>query len=214
MVKSINIDKNKIKIKTNKGVHLDFDKAICTLPGETFAKIAPSLPLSYAKKLTDLKGKGTINLVLSLKKKFLTDGTFWLNVNDTKFPFIGVIEQTNHISKSKYNNDNIIYIANYLPPNHPFFKADKKFLIRKFSPYLKKINPEFDKKMIRQAWIFKSTFAQPVMTLNYSKKIPPFETPIKNVYLANMQQVYPWDRQTNYAVELGKRIGEIVSRAS
>src|SRR3990167_3399669 len=41
---------------------------------------------------------------------------------------------------------------------------------------------------------------------HFSKKIMPFETPIRGVYLANMQQVYPWDRGTNFAVEMGERV--------
>ncbi len=40
--------------------------------------------------------------------------------------------------------------------------------------------------------------------------IPPFETPLRYVYLANMQQVYPWDRGTNYAVELGEKIATVI----
>jgi hypothetical protein len=39
--------------------------------------------------------------------------------------------------------------------------------------------------------------------------IPSFKTPLKNVFLANMEQVYPWDRGTNYAVELGQKIARI-----
>ena len=31
-------------------------------------------------------------------------------------------------------------------------------------------------------------------------------TPLPHVYLANIEQVYPWDRGTNYAVELGEKV--------
>ena len=59
--------------------------------------------------------------------------------------------------------------------------------------------------------LFKTPFSQPIIPINYSKIMPPFETPLKNVYLTNIQQVYPWDRGTNYAVELGQKIAKIVS---
>ena len=213
-VKSIKLKKDKIIIKTDHEVIEDFDKVICTLPGNLFVKIAPRLPVAYAKKLTSLEGRAALVLVLGLKRKFLTDGTYWLNVNDETFPFIGVIEQTNYMPKKRYGNDHLIYLVKYLPINHPFFHADKQFLIKKFYPFLKKINPAFTQAWIKKSWLFKAAFAQPIMTLNYSQKIPAFVTPIKNIYLANMQQVYPWDRQTNYAVELGKKISEIVSKSS
>jgi len=50
---------------------------------------------------------------------------------------------------------------------------------------------------------------QAIISTNYSKNILPFKTPLKNVFLANMDQVYPWDRGTNYAVELGNKIAKI-----
>jgi len=34
---------------------------------------------------------------------------------------------------------------------------------------------------------------------------------IRNVLLANIQQVYPWDRGTNYAIELGEKIAGIAT---
>lgn len=209
-VKLIKTDKNKITIKTNLKTYVDFDKVICTLPGYLFAKITPELPSVYAKKISNLDSRGTFNLILSLKKKFLTDGTYWLNINDTKFPFIGLIEQTNYISKKKYDKNHIIYLARYLSKNDPLFKTDKTLLIKLFTPYLKKINPNFNINWIKKSWLFRNEFAQPVINLNYSKKIPALKTPIENIYLANMQQVYPWDRQTNYAVELGKKISKTV----
>jgi len=47
---------------------------------------------------------------------------------------------------------------------------------------------------------------------NFSKTIPSFKTPIKNVFLACMQQVYPWDRGLNYAIELGEKIVQLVQK--
>ncbi|MDP3941775.1 MAG: oxidoreductase, partial [bacterium] len=60
---------------------------------------------------------------------------------------------------------------------------------------------------------FKAPFAQPVIPVNYSKMIPATHTPLKNVFLANIEQVYPWDRGTNYAVELGEKVANIISNS-
>jgi len=45
-----------------------------------------------------------------------------------------------------------------------------------------------------------------VVGLNHSQHIPPLTTPLKGLYWASMSQVYPWDRGTNFAVELGERV--------
>ncbi|PJE69229.1 oxidoreductase, partial [Candidatus Shapirobacteria bacterium CG10_big_fil_rev_8_21_14_0_10_38_14] len=49
-------------------------------------------------------------------------------------------------------------------------------------------------------------------SVNYSQLIPPFKTPISNVYLANMQMVYPWDRGINYAIEIGEKIADEIAK--
>jgi hypothetical protein len=63
---------------------------------------------------------------------------------------------------------------------------------------------------VRATWKFTETYAQPVPTLNHSENIPPLQTPIPNLFMANMSQVYPWDRGTNYAVELGRRAAKVL----
>jgi len=44
-----------------------------------------------------------------------------------------------------------------------------------------------------------------VPELDHSQRIPPIKTPIDGLYFASMSQVYPWDRGTNFAVEIGRR---------
>ena len=41
--------------------------------------------------------------------------------------------------------------------------------------------------------------------VNHSEHVPAIETPLKDVYWASMNHVYPWDRGTNFAIELGRR---------
>lgn len=198
-----------LTLMTDKNKKFEFNKVICTLPTTLFAKIVKGLPTSYRNRLKITKGLGAVNLVLSLKKTFLTDGTYWLNIND-HHPFLALVEHTNFVSKTHYGGDNLLYIGNYLPPQHQYFKRSADQLINKFTPHLREINPQFRKSWIKKSWLFKAYFAQPVIPLNYSENILPFETPLEGLYLANMQQVYPWDRGTNYAVELGERVSRLI----
>ena len=92
----------------------------------------------------------------------------------------------------------------------PRYKMTKEQLLKLYDPWLKKINPNYQFSILNSQ-LFRAPYAQPIITTNYSKLIPPFVTPLKNVYLANMQQVYPWDRGTNYAVELGEKVSRLIS---
>jgi hypothetical protein len=51
----------------------------------------------------------------------------------------------------------------------------------------------------------RTAYGQPVPLINHSQNIPAIATPIEGLYFASMSQVYPWDRGTNFAVEIGRR---------
>lgn len=198
-----------IKIATENNNYI-FDKVICTLPTNIFTNITKGLPKSYLNKFKSMPGLGAINLVLSLNKKFLEDGTYWLNISDLNYPFLAIVEHTNFIDKKYYGNSHLVYIGNYLPKTHKYFNLSSDELLNEYLDYLKMINPKFNKSWVKKVWSFKASFAQPIIPLNYSQHIPTLRTPIKGLYLANIQQVYPWDRGTNYAVELGERVAELL----
>lgn len=202
----------KIAIQKNKKVIIDrltFDKVIVTLPSFLFVQITPQLPNNYRKKLLSLRGLGAINLVLRLKKPFFQDKTYWLNICDTRFPITAIVEHTNFMKKKYYNNEHLVYVGNYLPLNHPFMRMGKRDLLKTYDILLTKINKTYKSSLI-DTHLFSVPFAQPIVPVNYSKIKPPFETPLKNVYLANIQQVYPWDRGTNYAIELGNKVADAI----
>lgn len=189
-----------------------FEKAVVTLPSFFFTKIAPQLPKPYTHKLMSLKGLGAINLILRLKEPFLKEDTYWLNICDTSSPIMAIVEHTNFMDKNYYNNEHIVYLGNYLPFDHPYMEMNEKELLGVYDSFLKKINPTYNLSLIT-CHLFKVSFAQPIIPKSYSKIIPPLKTPLQNVYLANIQQVYPWDRGTNYAVELGEKVANLIIKS-
>jgi protoporphyrinogen oxidase len=216
-IKDIQINNSQLSI-----INYQFDKVVFTTPTETFLKIMGNkLPEDYRQKLKQLKMIGVLNLVLTLKESFLKDDTYWLNVNDNSFPFVAVVEHTNFVNKAYYGNHQILYVGGYYPQNHRYFKMSKEAILKEWLPYLQKINPDFNplfnsEGIPRSGLINYSLFinlqAQPIVPLNYSKFIPSYQTPVKNVFLACMQQIYPWDRGANYAIEEGEKIAQLVNQ--
>lgn len=192
-----------------KKIKHEFDRIIVTLPTPHFIKVAPQLPKDYVEKTKKLRGIGATNMVIRLKKPFLTDHTYWLSICDTSSNIMVVVDHTNFMDSKHYNNEHIIYVGNYMEITDKRFIMDKKELFKLYNPFLQKIHPGFEKDII-DFEVFRAPFAQPLIPINYSRFIPSIQTPIPNVFLANMQQVYPWDRGTNYAVELGKKVAKIV----
>ena len=130
----------------------------------------------------------------NLKTTALIDGDYMLYVSCHN----KAGEDIKDFSQMKDNFESYLesILANSEANNYIGFLSGRNFR--------KEINPDYKKSVISST-LFKAPFAQPIVPKHYSKKIPPIITPLKNVYLANIQQVYPWDRGTNYAVELGKK---------
>lgn len=205
----IQVKNNEITYQQNgKKNTIKVDKIISTLPTPVFIKTTPGLPKEYIQKISSIPHLSALNLILVLNKPFL-DQVYWLNITDTKFPFLVLADHTNFMDPKNYNNQYILYIGNYLPDNHPYFKMTPKELLKEFDPFLKQINPNYSQTLI-STHLFTNHFAQPVMTTDYLKQIPQIKTPLKNIYLANMDMVYPWDRGTNYAIELGEKAAQLL----
>ena len=73
-----------------------------------------------------------------------------------------------------------------------------------------KINDKFNESWITDAFHQKVPDAQPIIEKNYSSKLAPHKTAIKNLYLANTSQIYPEDRGTNYGVRMSRLVTKML----
>ena len=134
------------------------------------------------------------------------DGYYWFNLpKSAGFPFLALVEHTNYLPPQHYGGDHILYCGDYLEPDHEYFQLSQEQLLARFAPALRRINPQFTLDWVKNTWLFRTKYAQPVPLLNHSKNIPAIQTPLPGLYFASMSQVYPWDRGTNFAVEIGRR---------
>ncbi len=180
-----------------------FDKFLLTIPTPIAMRLV-NLPTSYTKPLLEIPHLHAQTLILETKKPILKD-TYWLNMNDRSFPFLAVVAHTNFMDKKHYAGHHLTYFGNYLPPGHPYLSMNKNQLLKVFLPFIQHLNPSFHLSDLYICHLFIGYFAQPVHQLHYSKRAPTIKTPISNVYVANLDSIYPWDRGTNYAVELGQK---------
>jgi protoporphyrinogen oxidase len=202
---------NRLRMETAAGI-FDHEHVIATCSPQEMLRLAAGLSADYAGKVKRLKSMGAVVLILALRHR-LTDGHYWINLpKGDEFPFMGLVEHTNYISPDYYGGDHLVYCGDYLPLDHPYFHYSKEQLLETYRPGLVKINSDFQPDWVRASWMFTESYAQPVPMLNHSRNIPPLKTPIAGLWMANMSQVYPWDRGSNYAVEIGRRVArEVVS---
>lgn len=186
-----------------------FDAVLSTSSPALMARLAPDLPDSYSAKLRALRSMGAVVMVITLERQ-LTN-YYWHNLpKEAGFPFLAMVEHTNFIGAEHYGGDNIIYCGDYLDANHDYFSLSKEQLLDRFLPSLKRFNPHFERSWVKDTWLWKTAYAQPVPPINHSQNIPPIRTPVAGLYFASMSQVYPWDRGTNFAIEIGRRTANLI----
>jgi protoporphyrinogen oxidase len=200
----------RLTVESDTGVE-SYDKVLVTTSPALMARLSPELPKAYLEGLLKLESMGAVVMVLSLKHQLSEEGYYWYNIpKSAGFPFLAVVEHTNYVPKEKFGGDHIVYVGDYLEPDHAYFKLSDAELLDLFAPHLKKFNLAFEKDWVKKVWVFRTAYAQPVPPVNHSKNIPSIETPVEGLYFASMSQVYPWDRGTNFAVEIGRRAARMM----
>jgi protoporphyrinogen oxidase len=188
-----------------------FDKVLVTTSPNLMARLCPDLPENYLKGLLDLKSMGAVVMTLALKHSLSKDGYYWFNVpKDEGYPFLALVEHTNFVPKENFGGDHIVYAGDYLELGHEYFSMSDDALLERFIPAFQKFNPQFSRDWVKKIWVHKTNYAQPVPLVNHSRNIPEIQTPIQGLYFASMSQVYPWDRGTNFAVQIGRKAAKMM----
>lgn len=114
------------------------------------------------------------------------------------------------IPAKHYGGDRLIYCGDYLPADHRYFTMAEDEVKQEWLASLPQANPDFRPEWVKQTWLFRERYAQPVVPVNHSRHIPALRTPLPGLFFASLAHVYPWDRGTNFAVELGQRVAREV----
>lgn len=182
------------------------DVVLATVPLPAFLSLSPDLPPAYSMRAAQIRFLGNVCLVLRLQRSLST--TYWLNVADPSFPFVGVIEHTNLDDVRHYGGEHIAYLSKYLPVSDSLFSLTDQELFDYALPYVQRIFPQFAPNWVNGFHVWRAEYSQPIIIKHYSRLIPAHRTPIQNLWLATMAQVYPEDRGTNYAVKHGRMVAQ------
>lgn len=163
----------------------------------------------YAKELNQFTYIGVVCGLLKLKFP-LTDA-FWINVNDQRVPYNGIIEYSNlnrdllHKNKAAY-----VYIPFYTDTSHPRFRYSDKELLSEYIHMLKLVNPKFDRSWILAVHIERARYAQAICPTGFEAIQPTHETSIKGLFITDSTLLYPEDRTISGSIRMGKRVASLV----
>jgi protoporphyrinogen oxidase len=211
-VQAIESGERGVRVETDRGGET-FDAVLCTLPTRLFLRLARALPEGFVGRYGGVGDHFSAHcLILELDRPL--QRAYWVSVTDPGYPFLALVEHTNWLPAADYGGRHLVYLGNYLPPDHELFSLPDEAVLERFLPHLKRINPAFDRSWVRGHHVFAAPYAQPIVRVGYRESLPPHRTPLAGVWLANMGHVYPHDRGQNYSALLGEEMAvEILAAA-
>ncbi len=180
------------------GESIKCDRVISTVSPHILKKIIDPGLLGLDMNITY---QGTACALFGLNEKVMDD-VYWLNIKED-VPFGAVIEHTNFIPVSDYG-EHLMYVTSYFQnPDSVLWKSNDDEVIELYRNGLEKLFPGFHKKV--KWWrLRRDVDTAPVYEVGYGKKVLPYITNIKGLYLAGMfsEANYP-ERSMNGSIRAG-----------
>jgi protoporphyrinogen oxidase len=210
-VEKIVIERGRVSGVRVGGETLPADAVVSTVTTSRFRQLADGLEGSYVEALKRIPTIGIFCLFLRLREPVTP--FFWVNTNDPRVPFAGMIEYTNLNPVPELGGDRILYVPQYLSADDPRYAQSDEQVLTAYTDALALINPGFDRSWVRFSAVFRDRFAQPICLTDYRTTTPSIDTPIPNLFLTDSCQLHPHDRTISGSFGLGRAAGAGALRA-
>jgi protoporphyrinogen oxidase len=177
------------------------DAVISTATTSRFRQMAPELDGPYVEGLRRIPTIGIFCLFLRLARPVTP--FFWVNTNDRRVPFAGMIEYTNLNPLPELQGDTILYVPQYLSADDPRYAQSDEEVLRRYTDALALVHPAFDRSWVKFSAVFRDRFAQPICLTDYRVTTPSVQTPVQNLFLTDSCQLHPHDRTISGSFGLG-----------
>jgi protoporphyrinogen oxidase len=203
-VEKIVIENGQLRGIVVAGEETPHDAAIVTVPTPLIPSLVPDLPEAERQRYADILNIGVACLIFKLRKPVTPH--FWVNVVDPQMGIPGFVE----FSNLRPTGDTIVYVPYYMPVDQKnWARSDADLLDEAFS-YLKRVNPALTDADRIDARAGRLRYAQPVCPPGFAAQIPPVQTSIKGLQIADTCFYYPEDRGVSEGVRYGKLIARSI----
>lgn len=211
-VRAIHMQDGKIhQITTAADQTVSTDWVVSCVQTPQLVNLLPAEAQTYKQALEKIGFLANVCLVLTLKSSL--SEFYWTNVTDPSAPFVGIIEQTKWADLKEFNGQHLVYISSYVPHEDPRLNMQPEELLSYYLPHIQKIFPSFNRSEVINAYRWKAPYTQPIVHVGYRKHVPDTQSPIPNLFVATMAQIYPNDRQVSNGVERAKNTVNALNNA-
>lgn len=185
------------------GAQEAYDAVVSTIPMPFVSRLVPDLP-GQSKALYDgIRNIGVACLIFKLRSSVTPH--FWVNIADERIAIPGIVE----FSNLRPTKDTIVFVPYYMPVTNPKWALTDQQLLAEAFGYLKLINPKLSDADLIDSKVGRLRYAQPVCPPGFAAAIPPVQTPIAGLQIADTCSYYPEDRGISESV----RFGHLMARA-
>ncbi|MGO9895633.1 MAG: NAD(P)/FAD-dependent oxidoreductase [Bryobacteraceae bacterium] len=181
------------------------DAVVATVPTPFVSRLVPDLPEGERKAYDAIANIGVVCVVFRLRRSLSPH--FWINISDRRFEIPGIVE----FSNLRPTGDTVIYVPYYMPITNPKFVRDDAFFQNEAFGYLKLLNATLTDDDLIASHIGRLRHAQPVCPPGFAATLPPIETSIGGLQIADSCFYYPEDRGISESVRLGKLMAEHIA---
>jgi protoporphyrinogen oxidase len=178
------------------------DAVISTIPTPLVRATVPDLPEDWKAKYDAIKNIGVCCLLFKLRKSVTPH--FWVNITEPDIEIPGMIE----FSNLRPVGHTIVYVPYYMPITHPKFAWSSERLLDEAFGYIQRINPTITRDDVLARYVGRLRHAQPICEPGFAAKIPPIQTPIEGLQIADTCFYYPEDRGIAESVGMGRKMAE------
>ncbi len=185
------------------------DDVISTAPTPYVSAMVPDLPEDWKQKYDAIKNIGVICVVFKLARS--VSPHFWVNIADARFGIPGVIEFSN---LRPAGESHIVYVPYYMPTTNEKFQWADEDLVTEAFACLQMLNPALSFKDLETTKVARLRYGQPICEPGFAAKIPPVQTPIQGLQIADTCFYYPEDRGVAESIRLGRDMARNIQRST
>lgn len=191
-------------VRTRSGRQHMADAVISTVPVQLVPSLVPDLPQATKDAYAAIPNIGVVCLLFRVSRPVTRH--FWVNIVDPEIPIPGIIE----FSNLRPLDDSFVYVPYYMPTTNPKWDwPDEAFVTEAFAA-IRRLNPGVTQADLRGVRVGRLRHAQPVCGPDFPRRLPPVQTPIAGLQVADTCFYYPEDRGIAESVRLGRSMAESV----
>ena len=194
-------------VETSKGF-FPADAVISTAPTPLVSSLIPDLPPEWKARYDAIHNIGCICVIFKLRRS--VSPHFWINISEPNLEIPGIIEFSN---LRPLGGDTVVYVPYYMPVTHEKFNWPDERLLTEAFACLHRVNPALLPEDIKATKVARLRYGQPICQPGFAAMIPPVQTPIAGLQVADTCFYYPEDRGIAESVRLGQQMAESLGKA-